>query len=642
VLVIRARTQLLRAAVLAYKGLLLLFTEGPLALRRRFSEWRQRVPAEVAVEASALPRSLFATEVQFDRPRQTAPPDVSVVIVAWNALKELSACLQSVIENRGRRPLEVVVVDNGSRTDLLEWLTEYGEHHDMIRAVRLAENSGFAHGINVGVTFSRGRSLILLNSDTVVTPGWVDALVDSLDRDVSIGIVSPVTNYVGEGPQLDPAAESVTPATAAVYAASIAKRPVVRIPERLTFFCVAVRRELFELLNGLDEGFGAGNFEDDDFCARSEVLGYDLAVARGVFVYHQGSATFKDNLVDHSAWMTRNAARRLDKLARLSTLPASAPAAARRRLTSDVAVSVVVRTKNRPDTLRLALNSLANQTFRGFEVVLVNSGEPVDDVLGAVDDHLRLEYVSPPEPLTLGEALNAALGQARGEFIAYLDDDDIVYPFHLASLMEKVPARRSEEAFVYSHFSWAFVAGLGSNVPRMVARHRTPPWRYDRDDLLIQNKPALNTWLHSRSVADRLGGFDPRMRVLEDWDFLLRATRELGLRSVPRETCEYRVSLDFTSAMSRRPIALEAMSEIYARHPANSQRVKLERQHQLAAMETQATLLERAKHQRDMGHVTAEATVRDCIRIQFGIELPADVVRAADLERERLVEAAAT
>ena len=41
------------------------------------------------------------------------------------------------------------------------------------------------------------------------------------------------------------------------------------------------------MLNGLDEGFGAGNFEDDDFCSRAELLGFTLAVARNVFVYHE-------------------------------------------------------------------------------------------------------------------------------------------------------------------------------------------------------------------------------------------------------------------------------------------------------------------------------------------------------------------
>ena len=179
-----------------------------------------------------------------------------------------------------------------------------------------------------------------------------------------------------------------------------------------------------ELLNGLDEGYGVGNFEDDDFCARAEFLGYGLAVARGVFVYHKGSATFRDNEVDHGAWMTRNALRRLEKLSALSVCR---PSPTRRRSGyGEPLVSVIVRSKNRPDTLRLALNSLANQTLDSFEVVLVNSGDPITDVVADSERYLRFRAVTPAHGLGLGDLLNFGVNAAKGRFITYLDDDDVV------------------------------------------------------------------------------------------------------------------------------------------------------------------------------------------------------------------------
>ena len=75
-------------------------------------------------------------------------------------------------------------------------------------------------------------------------------------------------------------------------------------------------------------------------------------------------------------------------------------------------ISVVMRTYDRPDTLRLALASLANQTFDGFEVVIVNSGGSVDDVLADFEPRLRINLVSPETKIGLGEALNAGLESA--------------------------------------------------------------------------------------------------------------------------------------------------------------------------------------------------------------------------------------
>ena len=545
---------------------------------------------------------------------------MSVVVVAWNALSELQGCLESIVRRSARRTFEIVVVDNGSHLRLLRWVKGFAAQHECVRIVRLEDNTGFARGVNLGVSASRGRFIVLLNSDTAVTKGWLDGLIDALEHDRSLGIVSPTTNYVGEGPQLDSAASGVEPSTADAYAATIHDRDVIVVSERLTFFCVAIRRELFEMLNGLDEGFGVGNFEDDDFCSRAELLGFTLAVAGNVFVYHEGSATFRDNAVDHGAWMTQNAMRRLDKLSRLSTGRQSV-LALRPSSRGQPVISVVMRTYDRPHTLRLALASLANQTFEGFDVVLVNSGGSVDDVIADFEPRLRINLVSPGTKVGLGEALNAGLERASAPYVAYLDDDDIVYPFHLSSLLNVANSFDSESKFVYSHFNYAFI-GKRDGGGVVVARHRTAPWAYSRDELLVQNRPPLHTWLHSSSIVEQLGGFDSTLSVLEDWDFLLRATERVELTLHPRETCEYRVSLNFKNAMSRRSVALEAMKMIYARHPVASFSRESERTAEIAELEKQVALVDAVSERRATSQVSDNAATRELVRILFGLELP--------------------
>lgn len=630
------RSRLLRALYLSARAVSVLFTEGPAEFWRRLSDWRRWRAEARQVESPPEPRGdyVFAgrsAHLHRGTSAVTAPPDATVVIVAWNALDELKACLQSVVRVGARRTFETVVVDNGSRPELFDWLSDFADHHENVWVLRLEVNTGFAHGTNVGAAVSRGRFLVFLNSDTIVTSGWLDRLVDVLEHDSSVGIVSPATNYVGEGPQLDGDAIEVDASTAESYAARVRSRGVVRVSERLTFFCVAVRRELFELLNGLDEGYGIGNFEDDDFCARAEFLGYDLAVARGVFVYHKGSATFQDNKVDHGAWMTRNAIRRLEKL---STLSVSRPPAAgrRRSVQGEPLVSVIVRTKDRPHTLRLALNSLANQTLDSFEVVLVNSGDPVPHVVADFAQHLQLRAVTPAPGIGLSDLLNTGVNAARGRFVAYLDDDDVVYPFHLASLVDAIGAVDTEERFVYGHYSWSFVIPSDSGWPHVVARRRLPLWTYEREQLLVRNAPALHTWLHSRSLFDRIGGFDSTVPVLEDWEFLLRATQEVDLVPHPRETCEYRLGLDFSSAISRRETALAALRDIYLRYPSSSPKTERDRRAELAAQESQVAQVAAVIRGHAAGEVVTMTALRELSMCVYGVALPTDLKLDRDAE----------
>src|SRR5918995_3631514 len=185
--VARARRRIARVLHLSASALRVFFTEGPREFWWRLSDWRAarttlpaRDPLEFEGDWVFAGRS---ARIHPGVPVDPARPEVSVVVVAWNALEELKACLTSVVRAGGRRTFEVVVVDNGSRADVLDWLCEWADQGVAVRVVRLDENTGFAHGTNVGAAVSRGRFLALLNSDTVVTDDWLDRLVDILESD---------------------------------------------------------------------------------------------------------------------------------------------------------------------------------------------------------------------------------------------------------------------------------------------------------------------------------------------------------------------------------------------------------------------------------------------------------------------------
>ncbi len=129
-----------------------------------------------------------------------APPTgaelASIVIVCCNALDYTRACVANVLRH-SRPPYELIVVDNGSHDETPAFLEQLRQQPGPSRLVVLRNDSnrGYAVGINQGLAHCRGRFLVLLNNDCVVTPGWLEGLIGwSLQRWPRVGLVGPRSN----------------------------------------------------------------------------------------------------------------------------------------------------------------------------------------------------------------------------------------------------------------------------------------------------------------------------------------------------------------------------------------------------------------------------------------------------------------
>ena len=223
-------------------------------------------------------------------------PLVSVVVLAYNNLAFTQACLASIEACSDYPNLEVIVVDNASSDGSVDWLRGWERERSAAghrrRLIANDANLGFAAGNNVGLRAASGDYLVMLNNDTRVTHGWVRTLCAHLRRDPTLGLVGPVTNNIGNEAKIDIAYDD--PADMHGPAGEYTRRhPGRELPLRTAaFFCVAMRREVFEHVGELDEAFGVGFFEDDDYCRRVEQAGWRIACAEDVFVHHHLSASF--------------------------------------------------------------------------------------------------------------------------------------------------------------------------------------------------------------------------------------------------------------------------------------------------------------------------------------------------------------
>lgn len=217
---------------------------------------------------------------------------VSVIVVTYNNLELTRACLASIDEHSQYENLEIIIVDNASSDGSIEFLKNWSSVNGNRRLILNDNNRGFAAANNQGLNIATGDFLVMLNNDTYVTPGWVRSLVNHLNRDTTIGLIGPVTNNIGNEAKIDiPYADM---SEMLVKSAAYTRRHAGQLyPLRtVAFFCVMMKRETFERVGQLDEAFGRGWFEDDDYCRRVERVGLRVVCAEDVFVHHHLSASF--------------------------------------------------------------------------------------------------------------------------------------------------------------------------------------------------------------------------------------------------------------------------------------------------------------------------------------------------------------
>lgn len=220
------------------------------------------------------------------------PPRVSILVITHGNLPLTRLCLASVQRAAGATPFEVVVVDNASPDDTPAYLRAC--EGLPLRIQLNPDNRGFAAAVNQAAGLARGEILVILNNDTVVTPGWLERLVAHLDRDPSVGLVGPVTNSCGN--EAEVACDYRDLDAMAAFAADYTRAHggEVHEPDLATLFCAAIPASLFRAVGGLDERYRIGMFEDDDLTLEIRARGRRVILARDVFVHHYGGAAFAE------------------------------------------------------------------------------------------------------------------------------------------------------------------------------------------------------------------------------------------------------------------------------------------------------------------------------------------------------------
>lgn len=224
-------------------------------------------------------------------------PNCDIIIPVYNAVNELKECVGSILKYTDEVNYRIIIVNDCSPDPEVKNYLNTLVNHEKILVIENEKNLGFVGTVNVGMRISK-NDVVLLNSDTVVTDGWLKKIINAAYMDENIATVTPLTNNgtICSVPNFNEDNEIPHGFSIDSFAEFIEKTSLNLFPEIPTAvgFCMFIKRKVLDEIGLFDEEtFGKGYGEENDFCCRVIEHGYKNILADNVFIYHKGSMSFR-------------------------------------------------------------------------------------------------------------------------------------------------------------------------------------------------------------------------------------------------------------------------------------------------------------------------------------------------------------
>jgi|WetSurSiteA1Bulk_404760.scaffolds.fasta_scaffold00214_7 glycosyltransferase involved in cell wall biosynthesis len=238
------------------------------------------------------------------------------------------------------------------------------------------------------------------------------------------------------------------------------------------------------------------------------------------------------------------------------------------KVSSDPLVSILTPTFNRPDWLKLTLDSLIGQTYKNWECIVVNdAGINVKNVVDNFNDK-RIKYFENPVNLDLADTRNVATEKSLGDWFIMLDDDDQLFPETIEFRLWR--AKKLNAEIVYSRVLQCYFERK-ENQYVYIGEKLYWDSPYDSDLILIQNIAPCNGIMYSRKAMEAGGLFDSELKAGEDWSHSIAMSRVYPFYETKIIDCMCSFRTDNAQMTGRRNFAID-QAKIYKkwRHTAKN------------------------------------------------------------------------
>lgn len=242
----------------------------------------------------------------------------TIVLPFYNLAHMTRACLHSLARCTEYDPLQLILVDNGSQPEegALVRNELRASYRPLWLLLQLPQNRGWVGGCLAAYQKAPPETewLVLLNNDTVLSPGWLTRMIGALEAHPEFGVMGCVSAGGAGWQDLERmqdrhwiAAELPVPASPADLEAAALQLAArhgreVREAQMAAFFCAVLRREMIEEIGFLDPRFGLGLGDDDDLCRRARAAGWKVGIALDALVWHWHRSTFQALALEGLDW----------------------------------------------------------------------------------------------------------------------------------------------------------------------------------------------------------------------------------------------------------------------------------------------------------------------------------------------------
>lgn len=486
-------------------------------------------------------------------------PLVSIIIPCYNQAEYLGEAVESVV-NQTYQNWEAIIVNDGSNDNTREVATGLiNRYHNCKIFLYEKSNGGLASARNYGIRKSNGTLILPLDADDKIRPEMISKCVEVLKLYKNIYIAYTDVQQFGSVSGL-------------VEAADYDFKKLIY--DNQLNYCSLYKREVFEAIGGYNEKMLYQGYEDWEFWISAGEKGfYAKRIPQPFFCYRVRQGSMFMNAVQHDDEL-----RSQIVLAHPYLYPPNKVLEAKKLLQTKLRkeiktgplVSVILPTYNRPEFLFAALESLSIQSYKNFEVIVINdAGVNVKRVLEKFHDCLKIKYYNHWRNKGLAAARNTGLHKAKGKYIAYLDDDDVFHYDHLESLVSFLESSNRKVAYTDAYRTCQIKDNTKYIVKNRELRYSQD---FDYGQILVHNFIPIICLMHEKACLVEVGLFDESLVTHEDWDLLIRLSRKFEIHHIKNITCEFTWRIDGSSMLTeRRAQILISFEKIYTKYKTHTE-----------------------------------------------------------------------
>jgi len=452
---------------------------------------------------------------------ETTPKEclVSAIVSTYNSERFIRGCLEDLENQTIADRLEIIVVNSGSEHNEDKIIKEFQEKYSNIKYIKTYQRETIYQAWNRGVKAATGKYITNANTDDRHRKDAFELLAKVLDENQDVALVYAdqiITEKENE------TLEKYTQA-GIFFWPDFDRNYLLKVCS--TGSQPMWRKSVHEEFGYFDESMHiAGDYE---FWLRITQKYFLKHVPELLGLYYRSSQNAE----------YRNHQRTMQETALVQSYYKTKLMLNEPQVQGNPLVSVIIPTYNRSQQLETALKSVALQSYENIEAIVINDGgEDVSVVIGKFKGELEIQYITHKQNKDRAAARNTGLKKARGEYIAYLDDDDIFHNDHIETALRVLT--NSGFKIVYSDAFRTHQKNIDGNY-QIIRKDIPYSTDYQPGIFLKTNITPTTCIIHEKSVIDKVGYFDESLPVLEDWDLWIRISQKYEFYHIKKVTCEF-------------------------------------------------------------------------------------------------------